>query len=75
MLMLAFYIIFIIAMFFATNKDYDNVAVTPKQIYECTDLNIFACVLVFVITFVIDPLFFVLHFIDWAMHFGRKEQK
>lgn len=73
MLMLVFYIMFIIVMFFATIKDYSNVAVTPKQIYECSDLNIFSCVLVFVIAFVIDPLFFALHFIDWAMHFGRKE--
>lgn len=72
--MLVFYIMFIIVMFFATINDYSNVAVTPKQIYECSDLNIFACVLVFVIAFVIDPLFFALHFIDWAMHFGRKEQ-
>lgn len=74
MLILVFYIIFIVVIFFAMINDYDNVAVTPRQIYECTDLNIFACVLVFVIGFVIDPLFYVLHFIDWAMHFGRKEQ-
>lgn len=70
--MLAFYIIFIIAMFFATIKEYGNVAVTPRQIYECTDLNFFACALVFVIAFVLDPLFFILHFIDWLFHVGRK---
>lgn len=74
MLILAFYIIFIIIIFFATIWDYDNVAVTPRQIYECTDLNIFACTLIFIIAFVLDPLFFILHFIDWVMHFGRKEQ-
>ena len=72
--MLAFYIIFIIAMFFGTIKDYDYAAVTPRQIYKCTDLNIFACTLVFVIAFAIDPLFFVLHFISWLLHVGRKEQ-
>lgn len=70
MLILAFYII----IFFATLGDYDNVAVTPKQIYECTNLNIFACTLIFIIAFVLNPLFFILHFIDWVMHFGRKEQ-
>ena len=74
MMILVFYILFIIAMFFATIKDYDNVAVTPRQIYECTDLNMFACTLVFIIAFVMDPLFFIVHFIDWVMHFGRKEQ-
>ena len=31
MLILAFYIIFIIAMFFTTIKDYDNVAVDEMQ--------------------------------------------
>lgn len=73
MVILTFYIIFIIVMFFATLLDYDNAAVTPRQIYECTNLNIFGCALVFIIAFVIDPLFFILHFIDWVIHFGRKE--
>ncbi len=74
MMILAFYIIFIIVIFFATIGDYDNVAVTPGQIYECTDFNIFACTLIFIIAFVLDPLFFVLHFIGWLLHVGRKEQ-
>lgn len=74
MLILAFYIIFIIIIFFTTLGDYDNVAVTPKQIYECTNLNIFACTLIFVIAFVLKPLFFIVHFIDWLLHAGRKEQ-
>lgn len=72
MLILAIYIVFIIVTFFATISDYDDAPVTPRQLYECTDLNIFACTLVYIITFVIDPLFFILHFIDWMMHFGRK---
>lgn len=72
MSILVCYIIFIILTFFATLSDYDNTAVTPRQLYECTDLNIFACTLVFIFAFVIDPLFFILHFIDWMMHFGRK---
>lgn len=74
MSILVFYIFFIILIFFATIGDYGNVAVTPKQIYECTNLNIFACTLIFIIAFVLDPLFFVVHFIDWLLHVGRKEQ-
>ena len=73
MSILIFYIIFVIAMFFATIKDYNNVSVTPRQIYETTYLNVFACILVFVILFAIDPLFFIVHFIDWLLHVGRKE--
>lgn len=73
--MLVVYIIWIIGIFIATIGDYENIAVTPKQVYECTDLNIFACVLVFVIAFVLDPLFFVVHFIDWLLHVGRKDRR
>lgn len=32
-------------MFIATIKDFNNVAVTPKEMYECNDINLFACVL------------------------------
>lgn len=73
MLILAFYIICIIVIFFATIGDYDNVAVTPRQIYECTDLNMFACTLVTIIGFLLDPLFYIVHFISWLLHVGRKE--
>ena len=73
MSILIFYIIFVIAMFFATIKDYNNVSVTPRQICETTYLNVFACIPVFVILFAIDPLFFIVHFIDWLLHVGRKE--
>ena len=66
-------IIFIIVMFFATLLDYDNAAVTPMQIHESTNLNIFGCALIFIIAFVMDPLFFILHFIDWLLHVSRKE--
>lgn len=74
MLILVFYIIFIIVIFFTTIGDYDNVAVPPRQIYECTNLNIFACTLIFIIAFALNPLFFIVHFIDWLLHAGRKEQ-
>lgn len=34
--MLVVYIIWIIGIFIATIGDYENIAVTPKQVYECT---------------------------------------
>lgn len=49
--MLVVYIIWIIGIFIATIGDYENIAVTPKQVYECTDLNMFACTLVIIIGF------------------------
>ena len=58
----------IIGMFIVTIKDFDNVAVTPKEIYECNNFNIFACVIVFIIMFLVNPLFFVAHFLYWLFH-------
>ena len=75
MMILACYIMFIIAMFFATIKDYGDIAVTPKQAYECTDLNMFACTLMTIIGFLLNPLFYIVHFIDWLLHVGRKGQE
>ena len=62
------YVSIIIAMFIVTIKDFENVAVTPKEIYECNNFNIFACVIVFIIMFLVNPLFFVAHFLYWLFH-------
>lgn len=67
------YICIIIAMFIVTIKDFDNVAVTPKEIYESNDLNIFACVVIFIIMLLVNPLFFVAHFIYWLFHIGMND--
>lgn len=65
------YISIIVAMFIVTIKDFDNVAVTPKEIYESNDLNMFGCVVIFVIMFLANPLFFIVHFIYWVFHIGN----
>mgnify|MGYP007121853225 CR=1 FL=1 len=65
---LIIYVSIIIGMFIVTIKDFDNVAVTPKEIYECNNFNIFACVIVFIIMFLVNPLFFVAHFLYWLFH-------
>ena len=62
------YVSIIIAMFIVTIKDFENVAVTPKEIYECNNFNIFACVIVFIIMFLVNPLFFVAHLLYWLFH-------
>lgn len=71
--MLVIYIIWIIVIFITSIGDYENIAVTPKQVYECTNLNMFACTLVTIIGFLLDPLFYIVHFISWLLHVGRKE--
>ena len=65
---LIIYVSIIIGMFIVTIKDFDNVAVAPKEIYECNNFNIFACVIVFIIMFLVNPLFFVAHFLYWLFH-------
>lgn len=65
---LIIYVSVIIGMFIVTIKDFDNVAVTPKEIYEYNNFNMFACVIVFIIMFLVNPLFFVAHFLYWLFH-------
>lgn len=67
------YIIYAVFVFLVTMKDFGNVAFTPRQIYECNNLNMFACVLLFIIAFIVNPLFFVAHFVYWIFHVGRKD--
>ena len=67
------YIIFAVVTFFCTISNFDNVAVTPKQIYECNNFNMFGCVFIFIVGVILNPLFYIAHFIYWAFHVGRKE--
>lgn len=61
-------------MFFITIKDRNDFGIiTPKEIYDNSDLNMFACILEWLVLFVFNPLFFIVHFIDFLLHFGRKD--
>lgn len=70
---LIIYLCVIVAMFLMTIKDNDCYALTPKQIYECNDLNIFACVLLSILATVTNPLLITLRFLHWIFHVGRKD--
>lgn len=74
--MYTFFVIYIciaIAMFCVTIKDFNNIAVTPKEIYECNDLNMFACVVLFMIMLVFNPLFYIFQFLYWIFHVERED--
>lgn len=71
---LTIYLIFIIVFFLVTIKDFGNAAVTPKQLYECNNFNMFAAVLLYIVVFVFDPIFFIAHFLYWIFHVGREEE-
>lgn len=70
---LLMYGIFVFAVFLATIKDLHNTACTPKEIYEINDCNMFACVLLFLVWVVLNPLFCVARFLYWIFHIGREE--
>ena len=72
-IILTIYLVFIVGIFLVTIEDFGSIAVTPKQIYECNNLNMFACVLLFIIGFISNPLFYVAHFLYWIFHVGRND--
>lgn len=72
-LFLMIYVVCVVGTFLTTISDYDNVTITPIEIYEGSDLNIIACILIFIISLLLNPLFYIAHFIDWLFHVGRKE--
>lgn len=72
-IILFIYTMYTAVMLLNTIKYFDDVAITPKQIYECSNLNMFACVLLFIIVFIVNPLFYVAHFLYWIFHVGRND--
>ena len=70
---LTIYFIFIVGIFLGTIEDFGDIAITLRQIYECNNLNMFACVLLWIIGFIVNPLFFVAHFLYWIFHVGRND--
>ena len=70
---LTIYFIFIVGIFLGTIEDFGDIAITPRQIYECNNLNMFACVLLWIIGFIVNPLFYVAHFLYWIFHVGRND--
>lgn len=74
-LFLLIYLVFIVVMFLSTINDFDCIAITPKQIYEFHDLNMFGCVVLFIFLLVLNPLFYAAHFLYWIFHVGRKRKE
>lgn len=67
------YLLFISGTFLGTIKDFGCMAMTPKQIYECNNINMFACVVLYIVALILNPLFFLAHFLYWIFHVGRKD--
>lgn len=73
-LIICFYILLILGMgVWSIFEDFDDMAVTPKEIYDSNNINMFGNVIVFIICFILNPLFYIAHFILWLFHVGRKD--
>lgn len=72
-LIVCFYILLILGMGVSSMfGDFDGMAVTPKEIYDSNNINMFGCIIVFMICFILNPLFYIAHFIYWLFHVERK---
>lgn len=65
------YLCIVVSTFLLTIKDFDCFACTPKEIYECNNINMFGAVLIFVVAFLLNPILFILKFLWWIFHVGR----
>lgn len=73
-LFLIVYFCIIIAAFLMAIKDFKSFACTPKEIYECNNCNMFACVILSIVWFAFNPLLFVVRFLYWIFHVGREDE-
>lgn len=65
------YLMFVVIIFFATFFECDDIISTPKDIYEASEMNMFGCVLVYIMMLIFDPLLYVVKFLRWISHVGR----
>ena len=70
---LAMYVILVISTAMLTlTQGFDGFCKTPNEVYETTDLNMLGCVLLWIFSIVINPFGYVLYFIYFLFHVGRK---
>lgn len=71
---LIFLYITIISWFFISSiKNFNTFVFLPQDIYNCTNLNKFGCIILSIILIAINPLSAILQFFDWIFQMGRKE--
>lgn len=73
-----FSIIISIALFFITFTDKSGICMyygCPKYIYDNSTLNVFGVILVFLLFFILMPIYHIIWFWYWLFHVGRKAKK
>lgn len=64
-------LVFWVAMFIVSLKDFDMLSITPSDVHNCNNVNWFGAVVLWLLFFVINPFFFIAHFIVWIFTVGR----
>jgi len=72
-LLLIGYIVVITVTFFATIKDFGCYAHTPRQVYEINNCNMFGSTLLWLFSFITNPLYYIAVFVWRVLHVGRKD--
>lgn len=68
------YVLYSIAMFLVTLKNYHDYTFTLKDLQEVNDdLNAIGIGLLYLLGIITNPLFFVVHFIDWLIHVKKED--
>lgn len=65
----------IITFIFMKIEEYKGIgfAITPKEIYDCNEFNMFGAWCMFIFGLIFNPLFYLSHFIYWVFRVGRKD--
>lgn len=68
------YVVYSIVIFLFTLKDYHNYTFTLKDLQEVNDdLNTIGIGFLYLLGIVANPIFFVVHFIDWLIHVKKED--
>lgn len=71
-LFLLFYVAAFVGVLIDTKGNIKAISVTPKEIYEANDLNMFTCIILSALWFLINPFHIIARFLLWITRVGRK---
>lgn len=71
-ILLLIYLLLIIFIFFSTFPFFDCIAFLPKDIYYCTNLNKFGCIILSIFLILLNPIAAIIQLFSYLFHVGRK---
>lgn len=73
LLVVVLYSLMAIKTAFETVPFYKQSALTYTELYNCTSLNKFGCIVLTICLTLINPILAIIKFFDWIFHINRKE--